>query len=837
MKKRSLVLLVATLLLSGCQEGQPTTSTSYKDVDIVEAFSNTKFYTFKSFENEYSYNEICLSDCYLNSFYQRGYIIPAGDNNYIHEMSSYSSIIDDHTDFDIEVYGRVTTSNNYSAVYQTCFMNILRMYVNTFKKVNNKTYQSKDLNLCGTIADFMQANYLKYVNLVELVIGNTGRISDIILYETNGTDKMLTYHGVFLEETFDEVGALNRWEKNGSIINERILDYKNIIEKDYSYISLYEDEIVKFDAIVVAVDSQNNLYVANKNSITGNVGIKVTGSNKTFEVGTKVNVEGKIYTENFISTVTNATVKDLGSKSDYIPSFDEEMIVDVYGGGKYAADIFSGTPIYSDSLYSTYAYIESLPTLNATKDTVITLSCPMQTNGEIYFKMDLVIPGDLDTNIKNSIYEKLQGAILYPNENANELRFENFILRYNMNCSYNIELRAVNISNVKYKQTISETIESEYGLTDFPLVNDIDTRSFHFGLVNDLYIEDFYELNTHQINGLYIDQTGVNLEQFNTFKESLISLGYTEVDQVMDAYSTRHYLYDYGNVHLDFYISMLSEDSYLLTIFIYKGDRIKPIPIYERVKAKLGDWFTEDYFSLLPNSYDANYTVYSIETFAGTDYSANPLITITYDSHDDRFMEYNRSLIEKGYKQYRVNGTPYSYRCRGKIHYVFYKNDLMVDVAVYHTSDYTYTGHSDFTYRLEIIFYKGTEPLKIDNYDNIDCLINMYKDIDPKLEYFPVLPDDAVVEIWKEKYLPNMVDYGYGMRNEAFIYTSSLDEAYASLKSALEAAGYEIVFEGNKSVLYSQTIGKDFYPVFIMKETEKGYIRLMHDIGGVDFFQ
>ena len=80
------------------------------------------------------------------------------------------------------------------------------------------------------------------------------------------------------------------------------------------------------------------------------------------------------------------------------------------------------------------------------------------------------------------------------------------------------------------------------------------------------------------------------------------------------------------------------------------------------------------------------------------------------------------------------------------------------------------------------------------------------------------------------------VDYGYGNRDEAFVYTSDVVGAYDACKKALKEAGYTVSgLEKTKSILFSKTIDGTSYVVLLMKEVDKGYLRVFNDIGGVDF--
>ena len=48
--------------------------------------------------------------------------------------------------------------------------------------------------------------------------------------------------------------------------------------------------------------------------------------------------------------------------------------------------------------------------------------------------------------------------------------------------------------------------------------------------------------------------------------------------------------------------------------------------------------------------------------------------------------------------------------------------NIFVDLATYPTTDYTYSGHSEFTYRIEILIYKDINPLSTLYETNLDNL-------------------------------------------------------------------------------------------------------------------
>ena len=79
--------------------------------------------------------------------------------------------------------------------------------------------------------------------------------------------------------------------------------------------------------------------------------------------------------------------------------------------------------------------------------------------------------------------------------------------------------------------------------------------------------------------------------------------------------------------------------------------------------------------------------------------------------------------------------------------------------------------------------------------------------------------------------------YGYFYSYNAFIYSSSLEQAYQDIIQGLTNAGYTLqntTAKGNVCYGKQTESGLGSF-VFIIKETQKGYIRIMDGVGGLDF--
>ena len=159
-------------------------------------------------------------------------------------------------------------------------------------------------------------------------------------------------------------------------------------------------------------------------------------------------------------------------------------------------------------------------------------------------------------------------------------------------------------------------------------------------------------------------------------------------------------------------------------------------------------------------------------------------------------------------------------------------------MAMYSTDDYTYAGHKEFTNRIEIAIYKGTEPLSTTYLDNLNEFGKRFGEKNGVDALTFNLPANTKVEMYycadKDiKY--SFLEYGYLYQDEAFIYSDSLNETYNAIISSLEAQGYKLSTTTAKgNVCYVKQDDKVSAYIFIMK-SDKGYIRLIDGVGGLDY--
>ena len=147
--------------------------------------------------------------------------------------------------------------------------------------------------------------------------------------------------------------------------------------------------------------------------------------------------------------------------------FDEDTIVDSYGGGTYAAQLFAGYPYFGDSLYSTAVYVYNLPQYSDSKDIVVDLICPMQkdANNNMYH-MQLTIPKELSSAKKLELYAALSDASYFESPTGYELWVDKFIAQWDVNYVYKIKLLATEESEIYKRLNPAEKVE-KYVISDF----------------------------------------------------------------------------------------------------------------------------------------------------------------------------------------------------------------------------------------------------------------------------------------------------------------------------------------------------------------------------------
>ena len=836
-----------------------------KKPTLSDAINNTQTYSFVSATSGKQY-EVVQEDFYYSSLTYDGYIVLDDDPGYFHSFDVVYEETDDGDYYEtLKVFGRYAETSQYEVVTMYSFVSILNQVQSYFKPYddNKDTYYSTAADMTYLFEQFFQSKIVGTCNLFEIDIKD-GRLSEFRAIERyDGTDYNETaVIANFLPANRNNVAAYAKWVELGSNYTTRIVDVKQLVPSKHNSripVSMYENEEITINAIVSAFDLTTGFYITENNDSYGPVGLRVISNDisSTLSIGDRISVTGTVATESYNTIYTyleNATYEIIEEREDFPPIYDEDYLVDTYGGGTYAGIMFSRDLLFGGSIYSTFAYVYERPeSLKDEEDTKITFICPniADLQGNLFY-FELVLSSKLDKNFRENIFNTIKDAGIYSSESgvssAKELSLENLLVDYtfDLNLSnienrgnYPISLQVLENSSITFKKSVTEKIESLFGLGAFPLASTYIT-SYKFGGTSELYIESVYgDFENTSKTGLFVTFEGVSLTGFNNYQTTLVNYGLTKLDEVKDYSSSRHSLFTKDNVVVD-----LSYDAerYTIQCWIYKTPLIRMPTIEEKLKAAIGSWFDVDNdFARLAGTYDADYSIFTIRNYAGVDYTDNPLTVVTLDLNTNPQTSYLTQFVrELGYKQYRdSNNKVMSYKIRGVLHQGIFKADknVFIDVAVYPTSDYTYTGHSAYQYRMEMVFINGNAPLEIPTYTSLEPLALKQKAIHANAYYNPTLPSDSVVELWSKLPLEYQnVSYGFGSRDEAYVYTSKVDEAFEAVKESLLEAGYEQW--GNTSNVYVMNItSTSSVHVCLIKESTKGYLRVINDMGGVDFWK
>jgi len=856
MNKNGLLALALLLLLSACGGNENTTesidSSSFSDkgeqVTLSEAIENTKDNYELSVVSDTGYAapfSIVANDFYYYAPNGIGYAIVDSDKDYFHgfelnaDSDSLSSI-----DYILTMYGRYARSDDQS-IYTYNFMDILKTYVDDFTKVDTNTYACTVSELGTKLRDFFQNRSYAYTNYFEVTVKG-GRIDKLIPYEKSLEE---TYAYTTLQfSTFikEEYAPFAKWKEGGSAVNLRIFDLKQgYLRSAFTWRLLYENEEVSISGHVAGFDYDGCFYITCLDSSTGNLGIRVKPGNGTNSplLGDIVEVTGTIKKEGYVAYLDNATYSVLNHEDNY-PYFDEEAIANSYGGGYYAAYIFSQTPVYADSIYSTYAYVESLPeSVVESEDTIVNLICPSQEEDSNAFRMELILPKEMSVSEREASIKTLEEFNLYGQTNAKEVYLEKFILRFDEEYSYRIKLEFAKDSIISLSLSASEKIKAMFGI-DIPLIETDQYACFKFGAATGYLLEPYYGLSSTSTTGIYYYDSSVSASEWSSEITALNEAGFSIINEVKDIYDSRHILFSNGDIIIDALTysnaSYGDEDEYGLYYWIYEGEVLSQPSIKEVLKEKISYFNSEELIT--DGIYDYYFTYYQLPNYAGNIYTeGNYLNCVTMDTNngDGYLLELARKYMANEYSLYRnEDNTMYRYTTRGSQHYVLYKNiegsneKVYLDLALYSTDDYTYLGHDEFTNRIEILIYKGEKPLATSYDDNLDYLCNRVK-TNYKVDLsFNISGSISVENYYEVNNSSSFISYGYYFQYQLFVYTSTVTVTLNEIKQSILDSGYELSYTSSKGN-YCYKNGDSY--LFIMPKVEAGYIRIIDGVGGINF--
>ncbi len=849
--------LVGLFLISSCNGNK---NEDIKYVDLASAINNSsRNYSLSILRADDSLN---LYEVYNDDFIyyapDSGGYIKADDSNYYHGFKMNYIYEDDSNKEELEVYGKGALLESKESLNTSRFIDIIKKYQDDFTKVDENTYSLSVKDMAYDLKNYFQSRNYVYTNYFELDISKDGTLDKFISYEGTKDDKYVVGTAIFKEFNLDQYDAYKSWVKDGSKINTRIYDLKlGYIYKDNSYLAFYENDNVTIEGIINSIDYDGNIYIANSDDTTGNVGIRVSLKDKANlpKINTKIKVSGVVKVNDYVSYIDNATYVSIEESSSY-PYFEEEAISNSYGGGYYLANIFSTTPIYGDSVYSTYAYVNKKVEINLieNKKVEVELIFPKMVNSQtgVAFKSKLVLPLNMPLETKNEILKKLSDFKVYGiDSDAKEINLEKCLIKIDTSLEYNSYLEFSKFSEVSNSLTPEEKISKYVGLNNLKIVDVSNYTCFRFGENTSMSLESIYDKKGSQV-GVYYETYYMNNDQYNEQINNILSLGFTLSDRIKDEYYRIHDIYKYQDYVIDIYKAEnpLEEDTLTFNMWVYKGEVVQGLTIKEKLLEAI-PYFNSDDF-IIPNElYSKDISLFKLNGYGGNRFSDDNLLTVvTLDTNDNIYTSLrNRYINELGYKTYRnEDNSMYTYQTRGSNHYVLYKkyNDkenIYLDFSMYSTNDYTFSGHSDFTNRIEIAIYKGSKPLSTNyetNLDNFSKELSKFYGMDEIK--FSGLPNDTKVEMYYadsdyERQSDNL-DYGYYGINEAFIYSKDLTKVYDSLVKSLTDYGYEESFTTSKGNICYNYVNSDeniSSYLFIIKDSSKNYIRIMDGVGGIDF--
>lgn len=856
----SLIFLSLFASLVSCNGDNQNSSSEEKEYiakSLGEAIENTKSNYQLDVNTDMGFTypfQIISNEIYYYAPGDQNYILLKEDPNYYHSfLRTYLDVPETYR-FGMDVCGRAGFLSDKENLFSNDFLNILETYKDDFSKKDARTYCCSVKDLAYDLTNYFQNKAFTYTNYFEVTLGSNGKLDTFSIFEKSLDEAYLSSSVSFKSFDISNFEPYTLWNEAGRKINPRIMDLKGGSLEGITNHLFYENEEVSFEGIVSSITFDNHLIVATKDDISGFMGVEVILKEGTSlpSLKDKIKVSGKVVAENSLAKIENATFNKIGVE-EYFPVFDEETLQGSEGGGYYAAYIFQNAPIFSDSVYSTYAYLDDKTiTVSENGDTHISIIFPKQHIEKDTYRSEIVLPKTLTQKQKEDILSKINGFGIYGSSSSpKEMCLKNFILRFDANYKYKIRLEYASNSEISNSLTPSEKVKKLFGLENFPMPEADSYRSFTFGGHTDMNLEDTYGKEGNTV-GIFYNSDGLLNSKLEEFTSSLITYGFSFYDEIVDASRSLHKIYKMNDMYVDMLINeaMFSDDSKSIYMWVYKGDLIRCASI-EEILAEKVPYFDSSDFVRAANTTSSKYSYYALPSLGGNIFTeGNYLPTITIDTVEDCFSSLRQSYIkDKGYKTYRnADNSIYTYKTRNSNHYVLYKEipnseeKLFLDMASYPTSDYTFYGHSSFNTRIEISIYKGLAPLstKLENNldgfvshitkNNKDATFSVAFENGETVENYPSLDGGSAYEY---------IYYGYNYDYNSFIYTSNITKTNETIVSSLLEAGYVLsstTQKGNETYVKQKDIN-DFNAtyVFILKNTEGNYIRLINGLGGVDF--
>ena len=672
-----------------------------------------------------------------------GYLIPSIDNDYLHYFEQSGK--------EINVYGRV---NYKEALDDYNIYSLLKYYgpLFTYNKMNNYFDLSNENGVYEIFKYFeVEFNIDAYGtgSNVWITLNDDGNIKDLHLLEVTEETAYYLYSYHFNKINSHSISLVDSFNNSGNPYINRISDLKGLDNNNEAY---YDNETVKFTGVVGA--SVGNTYIIQDNN---GLGIKVnsTSFGDKLKVGNEVSIKGDINFSNLVVSVENVSEVTVNSKNNEVVVLTDDL--EEYGRyGFYASTAFYVYPQYSGSMYNTgFAITGYDGNYDINEDLVVNFIYPDVVNNEgNALQGELIISKELDKDIK-----QMMKNLLDNNKEGDRFVVSNIVGVYDLNQIYNIAFEVTNQTYMERDLTLEEKMVVYLGQeVSLPLFSEGCYASY---IGNKVFARDDVERENLTIVGVYFAQDEEEnfdyRELIDDYLNQLSKEGFSRYDHFGNYQTYEFYCYVKGESVIEF--SFLYEDysrTVYLQLCLYKGTPIVPISTKQFISDVCGD----SNFVLPENTDNHSFMKYKYENLYGSDIDACVLYHRTNESVIDEYKEY---LVSNGYQL--SNEIP-TYKSRNRIHYVYVKDDHYIDIVESLKEDYMHGKNLELEYRLEIITYIASNPVKVKKSNDFE-------------DFFEAINEDALLDFdgfSVSKYLPNNFTLPEGVESEVYFTRNTFGE-------------------------------------------------------------
>lgn len=833
-----------------------SSSSTPRALDLESCFENTANYALlpsgnKRFTIEYISNQI-----YYNYFAGGGLIVLNEDPNNAHEFTvDFVDLQDDYTHFKMNVHGIIGKAADIATYNLTHgFKYTLSSYLDDFVATSDPyTFSCTVSALATTCKNYFQALSLAYCNYFEIHTTVDGKLDSFTCYEkdTGGTPAAVMSVS-FVNETLLDFEAYKLWNDDGRKINMRIMDWKNGAYTQTGPVFYYEDTAATLNGTITTIDANGYYYLAATDNQNGPVGIRCLKSKNeqgTLEIGDQVSLSGTIRsfgTEVYLDSFTIASKSE--TKASYLPAYDEEPAASANGDGVYAAMLFSQAPNYSGSLYDFECYVKDVVTTGTAYGSA-TLVFPKYKSGTEMLMIQLRIDKSLASY--DTLMAFLGSCTSYGEENPTKIAIDKGLVQFAVeNASFSYLAIAVTPTTTVSK-ALSSLEKARAILQDDTFVlptleADTTTTCYHIGPGVGESIEALYGISEVTTKALKFMGSVADLAAVNSYITTLEGLGFALAEEIRDTGGSLHYILVKGSSIVDMAANS-SYSGYTIVLFLYHATSyLHGTTLNEKIATAFPSEFPASDYVKISGSYEADYSFFALTSYAGNTYSGDKFKVSCISLHGDyaaSIASYNDLVAAyqaKGYSYYTDSaGKVVTYRTRGVTHRLLAKNGVIIDLSIYPSSDYTFTGSDEFTYRIEVAIYKESDYKGV-HYESDTSRINAALSKEYGADYtINFTLSDCSYEFYEGNSDANAIDYGYGYESDVFFYpggSSTPGKLLSALQASLVASGYVLSSTSSKgNMFYLKTTSTGSAAVLLMPNRDKGYIRLLLAAGGTRF--